>query len=104
MTAATDPQPEADETPGDAAERPAPPPSPPIDSRFLFVDVAAMRAKQLRRGAVPRLKQAGVDPATGHRFEMPHKLERVAMEEVRLGFIGYAHPEPKPQTEGHEPR
>ena len=27
----------------------------PIESRFLFVDVAAMRAKQLRRGALPRL-------------------------------------------------
>ena len=26
-------------------------PAPPIDSRFLFVDVAALRAKQLRRGA-----------------------------------------------------
>jgi hypothetical protein len=28
----------------------------PITSRFLFVDVAAQRAKQLRRGAVPRLE------------------------------------------------
>jgi len=27
-------------------------PLPPIDSRFLFVDVAALRAKQLKRGAV----------------------------------------------------
>ena len=27
----------------------------PIESRFLFVDVAAMRAKQLRRGARVRL-------------------------------------------------
>lgn len=26
-------------------------PAPPIQSRFLFVDVAALRAKQLRRGA-----------------------------------------------------
>ena len=30
-------------------------PAPPIDSRFLFVDVAALRAKQLRRGARVRL-------------------------------------------------
>ena len=30
----------------------------PIESRFLFVDVAALRAKQLRRGARPRLDQA----------------------------------------------
>ena len=35
--------------------RPAPAEGAPIESRFLFVDVAAMRAKQLRRGALPRL-------------------------------------------------
>ena len=29
----------------------------PIESRFLYVDVAALRAKQLRRGARPRLDQ-----------------------------------------------
>jgi hypothetical protein len=29
--------------------------APPITNRFLFVNVAAMRAKQLRRGAKPRL-------------------------------------------------
>jgi DNA-directed RNA polymerase subunit K/omega len=57
-------------------------PAPPITSRFLFVDVAAQRAKQLRRGAVPRL-----DGLTG-----PHKLERVAMEEVRTGLIKYSLP------------
>ena len=55
----------------------------PITSRFLFVDVAAQRAKQLRRGALPRLDRA---PAT------PHKLERVAMEEVRHGLIQYTLP------------
>ena len=54
----------------------------PITSRFLFVDVAAQRAKQLRRGALPRL-----DPAT-----TSHKLERVAMEEVRTGLIDYSLP------------
>ena len=55
----------------------------PITSRFLFVDVAAQRAKQLRRGALPRLERA---PSS------PHKLERVAMEEVRTGLIDYALP------------
>jgi DNA-directed RNA polymerase subunit K/omega len=55
----------------------------PITSRFLFVDVAAQRAKQLRRGALPRLPRT---PAT------PHKLERVAMEEVRQGVIHYTLP------------
>lgn len=57
----------------------------PITSRFLFVDVAAQRAKQLRRGAVPRLdRQSGA--------QTPHKLERVAMEEVRTGLIEYTLP------------
>ena len=55
----------------------------PIDSRFMFVDVAAQRAKQLRRGALPRIDRS---PAG------PHKLERVAMEEVRVGRIHYALP------------
>jgi DNA-directed RNA polymerase omega subunit len=57
-------------------------PAAPITSRFLFVDVAAQRAKQLRRGALPRLERAG----------SPHKLERVAMEEVRQGVIHYTLP------------
>jgi DNA-directed RNA polymerase omega subunit len=59
-------------------------PAPPITSRFLFVDVAAQRAKQLRRGAVARLDRRG---AAG-----PHKLERVAMEEIRQGLIQYTLP------------
>ena len=57
--------------------------APLITSRFLFVDVAAQRAKQLRRGALPRVER----PAHG-----PHKLERVAMEEVRQGVIDYTLP------------
>lgn len=57
--------------------------APPITSRFLFVDVAAQRAKQLRRGALPRLEWASA---------APHKLERVAMEEVREGLIHYTVP------------
>ena len=40
--------------PDDAPAIPAEP-APPIESRFLFVDVAALRAKQLRRGARPRI-------------------------------------------------
>jgi DNA-directed RNA polymerase subunit K/omega len=61
------------------------PPAPPITSRFLFVDVAAQRAKQLRRGALPKVERAGSNPG-------PLKLERVAMEEVRRGFIDYTLP------------
>ena len=72
---------------------PAPrPKAPPIESRFLFVDVAAMRAKQLRRGAVPRLDEP--EPAELHRPD-PHKAERVAMEEVRRGLVLYEVPATK---------
>lgn len=60
-------------------------PAAPITSRFLFVDVAAQRAKQLRRGALPRLDRSATGPT-------PHKLERVAMEEVRTGVIHYTLP------------
>lgn len=53
-------------------------------SRFLFVDVAALRAKQLRRGALARL---------GRDTHHPLKAERIAMEEVRRGYVGYDLPE-----------
>jgi DNA-directed RNA polymerase omega subunit len=66
----------------ETADEPAEP-APPISSRFLFVDVAAQRAKQLRRGALPRVSRG---PAA------PHKLERIAMEEVRRGAIHYMLP------------
>ena len=42
-------------------------PLPPIQSRFLFVDVAALRAKQLRRGA---------RRVSGEEVLAPHKAER----------------------------
>jgi DNA-directed RNA polymerase subunit K/omega len=67
--------------------------APPISDRFLFVDVAAMRAKQLRRGARPRLG----DYHEGER-EVPMKPERVAMEEVRRGLVQYEVPEFKPKS------
>jgi len=75
----------------DPPAEPDAPPAPrpravPIESRFLFVDVAAMRAKQLRRGALPRLQE------DTHR-EL-HKAERVAMEEVRRGLVQYDIPDP----------
>ncbi len=81
----TDPQePEAPTTPAE--------PAPPITSRFLFVDVAALRAKQLRRGARVRYEADVVSPK---------KPERVAMEEVRRGLVYYDVPETKPaQSEG----
>jgi DNA-directed RNA polymerase subunit K/omega len=64
-------------------------PLPPITSRFLFVDVAALRAKQLRRGAKVRYAESDSVPAA-------HKAERVAMEEVRRGLVYYEVPDTKP--------
>jgi DNA-directed RNA polymerase omega subunit len=59
-------------------------PAEPIQSRFLFVDVAALRAKQLRRGARVRFQLETTTPW--------HKPERVAMEEVRRGLVPYGLP------------
>ncbi len=76
----TEPEPQQPEVPATPSE-----PAPPITSRFLFVDVAALRAKQLRRGARLRLES-----------ELPpgiHKPERLAMEEVRHGLVYYDLPE-----------
>lgn len=79
------PQPEAPPTPQE--------PAPPITSRFLFVDVAALRAKQLRRGARLRLPED---------CPLPKKPERLAMEEVRHGLVYYDVPDTTkpPQPEG----
>ena len=62
---------------------------PPITSRFLFVDVSARRAKQLRRGALPRLEALRPDPETGERSESTSRMERVAMQEVEQGLVVY---------------
>lgn len=67
-------------------------PVPPIQSRFLFVDVAALRAKQLRRGARLRiLSEEG---------PLPKKAERLAMEEVRRGLVMYDVPVKSNNGEG----
>ncbi len=64
-------------------------PAPPIESRFLFVDVAALRAKQLRRGARLRFE---TEPGT----PVMKKPERMAMEEVRRGLVPYQVLPPRP--------
>jgi len=91
---------ENDEVLGPIAEpEPAPesrPKAPPIESRFLYVDVAAMRAKQLRRGALPRIDE---DDLGEHRV-MPHKAERIAMEEVKRGLVLYDIPRPLRPPDG----
>jgi DNA-directed RNA polymerase subunit K/omega len=60
----------------------------------LFVDVAALRAKQLRRGARVRFRE-GDGPVI-------HKAERVAMEEVRRGLVSYDVPAVKNGMPGAE--
>ena len=94
--------PELPETsePSGAVDAPQAPEVAPIESRFLFVDVAAQRAKQLRRGALPRLPHLRPDPVTGVRPEGFMKLERVAMDEVRQGLIAYELPSPKATPSG----
>lgn len=70
-------------------------PAPLVSNRFLFVDIAALRAKQLRRGARPRIEQS---PDGSH--NQLHKPERVAMEEVRRRLVYYDLP-PTKAAGGH---
>jgi hypothetical protein len=72
--------------------------APPIESRFLFVDVAALRAKQLRRGAKSRLEPAEDEPAPAPvapaaPVARKFKAERVAMVEVRAGLVDWQLPD-----------
>jgi len=66
-------------------------PMPPVRSRFMFVDIASLRAKQLRRGALPRVNvpQSEVEVDTA---EPAPKLEHIAMQEVEEGLIVYDYP------------
>ena len=81
----TDPiQPEPEEVPVIPSE-----PLAPIESRFLFVDVSALRAKQLRRGARPRLDQADETVPVSKAV----KAERVAMEEVKQNLVQWDLPD-----------
>jgi hypothetical protein len=88
--------------PENASETVTYPQAPPIESRFLFVDVAALRAKQLRRGAKPRLAAAEPDAATAAAAVPPApgtpgarkvKAERVAMQEVRQHLVEWNLPD-----------
>jgi DNA-directed RNA polymerase subunit K/omega len=92
-------------TPETPLEETEAPPQPivkvaPPESRFLFVDVAALRAKQLRRGARSRLSVVaeGAEPTADH----PRKPERVAMEEVRLGLVPFDIPDRHEEVSGDE--
>ena len=67
-------------------------PVPPVESRFMFVDIAAMRAKQLRRGARARVESRAESDGDGE--EAPNsKLERIAMQEIEEGLIIYQLPD-----------
>jgi DNA-directed RNA polymerase subunit K/omega len=93
MEAEQQPVEESVETSPLAMAKVPPEPVDPPTSRFLFVDVAALRAKQLRRGALPRL-----DPSTlvvGGRGDSMHRPERIAMEEVRRGLVPFIAPDPE---------
>ncbi|MDH4064001.1 MAG: hypothetical protein OEW19_06350 [Acidobacteriota bacterium] len=82
-------------------------PAQPIESRFLFVDVSALRAKQLRRGAKSRLEPGEPEPIVPQAFPpapvappVPGapvvrkiKAERVAMQEVRNGLVEWSLPD-----------
>jgi DNA-directed RNA polymerase subunit K/omega len=70
----------------------------PPESRFLFVDVAALRAKQLRRGARCRLSGLEVGPEAP--VDQPRKPERIAMEEVRQGLVVFGMGEVAPEPSG----
>jgi DNA-directed RNA polymerase subunit K/omega len=86
--------------PETAAEPAEPAQAQPIESRFLFVDVAALRAKQLRRGAKSRLETGEPEPPPPPPAAVPGtlplrkiKAERVAMQEVRQQLVEWRLPD-----------
>lgn len=80
----------------EVAEPTAPPeprePMPRIESRFMLVDLAALRTKQLRRGALPRVSELRPGAETG--TSSKRKLERIAVAELDAGLIVYDLPDP----------
>ncbi len=66
------------ETPEVSEEMEAQEDTPPVDSKYRLIIVAARRSKQLQRGARPRVE-----------MEPKRKLTRVAMAEVMAGKIPY---------------
>ena len=89
--------PGADEAAAELDETAEPPqprePMPPIESRFMFVDIAALRAKQLRRGALPRVTLPSAEIESDVNATPAQKLERIAMAELDEGLIVYQIPD-----------
>ena len=84
---------EIPQTTGDTPVDEAPivhPKATPIESRFLYVDVSALRAKQLRRGARVRLDAETLDMLPASKLIKP---ERVAMEEVKQNLVQWDLPD-----------
>ena len=71
---------------------------PPVESRFMFVDIAALRAKQLRRGARPRVKPLNREDSGVKLGQPTEKIERIAMREIEEGLIVYDLPSLDPKT------
>lgn len=63
-----------------------------IDSKFRYVIIASLRAKQLLKGSKPRIKSKSKN------------LIRIAQEEVKKGLIDYAiiQPDEEELTEGKD--
>jgi len=74
-------------------------PMPPVENRFLFVDIAALRAKQLRNGARPRVEVSNRQDSEVESGQPPQKIERIAMREVEGGLVVYDLPSLDPKTE-----
>jgi DNA-directed RNA polymerase omega subunit len=72
---------------------------PPVESRFMFVDIAALRAKQLRRGARPRVEPLDRQDSNVKLDQGTEKIERIAMREIEEGLIVYELPSLEPKTE-----
>ena len=70
-------------------------PMPPVESRFMFVDIAALRANQLRRGAQPKVESLNLQESD----QPSKKLERIAMREVEEGRIVYDLPSSESKAE-----
>ena len=69
---------------------------PPVKGRFLIVNLAAQRAKQLQQGALPRLPHLWPDPATGRRPVPTERHERIALDEIEQGMVCFTVPEAAP--------
>lgn len=75
-TAETDNTPDTNVNAGDATSEDQ---WPGIDSRYRLIIVAALRSKQLQRGASPRIE---ADPRK-------HRSTSIALEEARRGLVPF---------------